>query len=298
MAAASNYLASVTLELGGKSPTIVDETADLSTAAKNIVFSKFANAGQTCIAPDFVAVHATVKDKFLSLCAAEIKKAYGGEDCATQQASMHYARLVNSRHFERVKLLLDDAKAHGCSVLLGGGVSTDSSDSCFIQPTFLDLGALASAGTGAATGTGTGAKTDDNKMNSKLMTEEIFGPLLPIVTFSALDDVIAHVNAGPKPLALYMFSSSSRNIRSVLGRTVSGGAVVNGSLLQYMNSNLPFGGVNNSGVGNTHGFYGFKAFSHERAEVRVQISLVSRLLSAGRTPDWLRSAVQAAFKWV
>ena len=130
------------------------------------------------------------------------------------------------------------------------------------------------------------------------MTEEIFGPLLPIVTFTALDDIIAHVNAGPKPLALYMFSSSRRSIARVLEKTVSGGVVVNGSLIQYMNSNLPFGGVQNSGVGSTHGLYGFKAFSHERAEVRVQISLVSRLLSAGRTPDWLRSAVQAAFKWV
>jgi aldehyde dehydrogenase (NAD+) len=272
MGAAAKHLSSVTLELGGKSPTIIDASADLELAATSVMFGKFSNAGQTCIAPDYVFVHESVKARWLECCKAELQKAYGA-DAAAQQASKHYTRIVNPRHTARIKNLLDDAQAHGARVLAGGAVSEGD---CYIQPTLLD-----NIGAGA-----------------RILDEEIFGPLLPIIEFSKIDTVIDHVNAGPKPLALYMFSSSRRSIARVLEKTVSGGVVVNGSLLQYMNSNLPFGGVQNSGVGSTHGLYGFKAFSHERAEVRVQISLVSRLLSAGRTPDWLRSAVQAAFKWV
>ncbi len=272
MGAAARHLASVTLELGGKSPTIIDASANLKLAASNIMWAKFANSGQTCIAPDYVFVHESVKDAWVVLCQAQLKKAYG-EDLAVQQKSPHLAHMVNSRHTARVKGLLDDAVAKGAKALTGGGVSEND---CFIQPTLLDQVAS----------------------NSRVMDEEIFGPLLPIMTYRDINDVIAHVNAGPKPLALYIYSQDSANIDKVLTQTVSGGACVNHALMQFLHGNLPFGGVNNSGIGNAHGHYGFKAFSHERGVVRTQFSFAATLFSAGEVPKMVRKALKAAFKFL
>ena len=272
MAAAAKHLASVTLELGGKSPTIVDASADLKVAAKNIVFAKFANAGQTCIAPDYLLVDTKVKDKLVELIVWEIQRAYG-KTVEAQSGTEGLAHLVNARHFARVKALLDDALQKGARVLEGGG---SAAEQCFIQPTLLD-----------------GVAED-----SQVMTEEIFGPLLPILAFDDLGEAIAHVNAGPKPLALYLFSHTSRNISRVLRETVSGGVCTNGSLIQFLHGSLPFGGIGTSGVGNAHGHWGFKAFSHERACVRVRLSLVATLFPAGIAPDWLRAAMRIGSKWV
>lgn len=272
MAAAAKNLASVTLELGGKSPTIVDATANLKLAARNIIWSKFANSGQTCIAPDHVFVHESVKEKWLELCKTEIRKAYG-VSLADQASSPHLAHMVNARHTSRIKHLLDDAKARGARTLDGGGVDEST---CFVQPTLLD----------------------QIPADAKIMEEEIFGPLLPIISFTDLDEVIAQVNAGPKPLAFYIYSQSSNNIEKTLTHITSGGACVNHSLMQFLQGKLPFGGVNNSGIGRAHGHYGFKEFSHERGVVKTQFAFAAMLMMPGQVLPIMRKALKAGFKFL
>ncbi len=249
MAAAARHLASVTLELGGKSPTIVDESADLRLAAQTIAWGKFTNNGQTCIAPDHVYVHAVVKDEFVRLVRQYIAGAYGEGQAA--QRSPALARMVNARHTRRINALLQDAKTRGARVLAGDAV--DEQDS-FIAPTLLT----------------------DIPRDAKIMEEEIFGPLLPIIPFTDLDEVITQINASPKPLALYIWSRTESSIQAVMKRTSSGGACINHAVVQFLHGKLPFGGVNNSGIGSAHGEFGFKAFSHERAVVRTRF-LLARL---------------------
>lgn len=244
MAAAAKHLTSVTLELGGKSPTIIDKTADLKAAATNLMWSKFTNVGQTCIAPDHVFVHADVKDAFVAACRERLEHYYGADGPA-RKACPYLARVVNTRHTARIKSLLDDARSRGARVLVGGDVDEAQ---CWISPTLLE------------------GIPDD----AKIMKEEIFGPLLPIIPYTDLDAVIARINADEKPLALYIWSRTQAVIDKVMNRTSSGGACINNSVVQFLHGNLPFGGVNNSGLGSAHGHFGFKAFSHERAVVRTQ----------------------------
>lgn len=270
MAAAAKHLASVTLELGGKSPTIIDASADLELAAQNIGFGKFANAGQTCIAPDHVFVHKSVKDAFVQRAREVLEKGYGKDG---SPPSPHFAHVVNARHTARLKALLDDAKAKGARVLHGGQV--DEADH-YIAPTLLD-----------------GIAPD-----AKVMQEEIFGPILPILPFDDLDDVIARINAEPKPLALYVYSRDERAIEKVLNETSSGGACVNNAVVQFIHGNLPFGGVNNSGIGNAHGHYGFRAFSHERAVLKTQLKMTAMLYAPGPFPEKLRTLVNSFMKWL
>jgi aldehyde dehydrogenase (NAD+) len=270
MAAAARHLTSVTLELGGKSPTIVDDSADLDLAAQNILWSKYTNNGQTCIAPDHVFVHERVKEAFVARCKTKLEEAYG-TDGESQKASPYLARIVNRRHAERVRSLLDDATARGARVLAGGMVSVADN---FIAPTLLD----------------------NIPADAKINSEEIFGPLLPIYGFTDLDEVIRHINAEPKPLALYMFSRTSANIERIMQETTSGGACINHSVMQYLHRHLPFGGVNNSGIGNAHGHFGFRTFSHERAVVRSRLSFAARLFGPGEVPSYLRKTLRAVLK--
>jgi aldehyde dehydrogenase (NAD+) len=272
MGQAAKHLASVTLELGGKTPAIVDASANLKLAASNIMWSKFANAGQTCIAPDYTFVHADVKDEFIRLCKAQIKNAYG-DHLGAQKNSPHLAHMVNQRHTQRVKNLLDDALQKGAQAIIGGEVSESD---CFIQPTLLD----------------------NIAPGSKIMEEEIFGPLLPILTFTDINSVIRQINQGDKPLALYIYSHDEKRVDQILQSTSSGGACVNHSLMQFLHGNLPFGGVNNSGIGNAHGHFGFKAFSHERGVVKTQFSIVATLFKAGAIPPIIRKALASIFKMV
>lgn len=272
MAAAAKNLASVTLELGGKSPTIVDACANLKLAASNIMWAKFTNSGQTCIAPDYVYVHESVKDRWVDCCREELKRAYGST-LAEQQRSPYLAHMVNARHTARVKAQLDDANARGAQALVGGCVVEDA---CFIQPTLLDK----------------------IPAEARIMDEEIFGPLLPIIDFNQIDEVIASINAGPKPLALYIYSQTNANINKVLTNTSFGGACVNHSLMQFLHGNFPFGGVNNSGIGNAHGHYGFKTFSHERGVVRTQFPFAATLFKAGEVPSMIRKLIKSAFKFL
>lgn len=270
MTAAARHLTSVTLELGGKSPTIVDADARLAEAAKNLMWSKFTNTGQTCIAPDHVYVHASIKDEFVRHCRETLEHAYGA-DPAGQKDSPYLAHIVNARHTARVKALLDDAKARGATALTGDVVVEDE---CFIAPTLLEN------------------IPDD----AKIMSEEIFGPLLPIIPFTDLDDVIRRINADPKPLALYIWSRNEANIGKVMQQTSSGGACINHSVVHFLHGRLPFGGVNNSGIGKSHGHFGFEEFSHERAVLRNKLSMTA--LFAPPYTDGLRRLVRFVMKIV
>ncbi len=245
MAAAAKNLTSVTLELGGKSPTIVDADADVRLAAQTTVWGKFTNNGQTCIAPDHVYVHADIQEAFIRACVAAIRSSFG-IDADSQKDSLSLARVVNPRHTRRIAALLEDAQSHGARVIHGGEVQPAD---CFIQPTLLDA----------------------MPVGSRIFQEEIFGPLLPLIVFDDLGKVIDQINAEPKPLALYFWGKSNARINLVLAATSAGGTCINSCVMHYSHSGLPFGGVNNSGIGSAHGHFGFKAFSHERAVLRTRI---------------------------
>jgi aldehyde dehydrogenase (NAD+) len=238
MAAAAKHLTSITLELGGKSPTIVDETADIKLAAENLVWGKFINSGQTCIAPDHIFVHSKVKAKFIKEAQAALTTYYGAP--AKRMKNADLTHIVNTRHTQRLADLLSDAEQQGARVIVGGQVDIAQ---CMVAPTLLD-----------------GVNAD-----MRIMQEEIFGPLLPIIEYSDMAQVIAQINAHPKPLALYVYSSNEKRTSQIIAQTSSGGACINQCMMHNVQGNLPFGGVNNSGMGSTHGYHGFKAFSHERS---------------------------------
>jgi len=239
MAAAAVNLTSVTLELGGKSPVIVDASADLRGAAEHIIWGKMVNAGQTCIAPDYVYVHRDVADRFVDLCRSTIARRYGETDAAIKN-SPDFPRMIHSRHTERVARLIGDAVKAGSQIACGGASDVEAR---YVAPTLLR----------------------DVPVDTQIRREEIFGPVLPILEFDSLDVVIAQINAAPKPLAIYAWTRNERVVEALETNTSSGSLCVNLCLQQFAQHNLPFGGVNTSGIGNAHGFYGFKAFSHERA---------------------------------
>jgi aldehyde dehydrogenase (NAD+) len=251
MSAAAKHLASVTLELGGKTPVIVDESADVGKAARHIAWGKLANNGQTCIAPDYLYVHESLRDAFQRELLKAIARAYGKSPDAIK-STPDYCRIVNARHFERVKSLYDDAVARGAKTLLGG--ESDPAENYFSPTVLTDV-------------------PDD----ARVMEEEIFGPILPVLPFTDLDRVIERINAQPKPLALYMFGKDRQRIEAVLSRTSAGGVCVNHNMLQYGHDNLPFGGVNNSGIGKAHGRFGFEAFSNQKPVLTNRFSAMHML---------------------
>lgn len=235
MKAAAAHLASVTLELGGKSPTIVDDTADLKAAAKRIAWAKFLNNGQICIAPDYIYVHEDKKDELVKLINHNIKAMYGDEVAKSDS----YCRIVNERHFRRINSYIDDAISGDVTIEAGGQV--DALDD-FIAPTLV------------------------SNVNGEMqvMLNEIFGPVLPIITYKVLQTVVDDISSGEKPLALYIYSKSTKNTNFIINNTRAGGTCINHSAMHFFNNNLPFGGDNNSGIGKAHGEFGFKAFSNER----------------------------------
>jgi len=242
MKAAAEHLTSVTLELGGKSPAIVDDTADVLDAASKIAWGKFTNVGQTCIAPDYVLVHDRAYDLFVDALQHNIRRFYG-ETPADQHSTPDYARIVNAKHYERLQRLYHDALHRGASALAGG--QSDETDR-YIAPTLLT----------------------DVPADADVMDEEIFGPLLPIVRFRAIDEALDRVNALPNPLSLYLFTDSPATENAVLSGTTAGTTAINDTLLQFFNPNLPFGGAGHSGIGKGSGYFGFKEFSNERAVLR------------------------------
>jgi aldehyde dehydrogenase (NAD+) len=231
MRAAARRPASVTLELGGKNPCIVCADADLETAARRIAWGKFLNAGQTCVAPDTVLVARAVHDRFIELLVRTIRAFYGEDP----QCSPDYGRIVSDRHFERLSALLGQG-----TVACGGGQDAATR---YIAPTVV----LAPAA------------------GSELLSEEIFGPILPVVPFDSLDDELARLRRAPSPLALYLFTSSRQTVRRVLLGSRSGGVCVNDTVNQVVCRRLPFGGVGASGTGRYHGRAGFDCFSYSRS---------------------------------
>ncbi|SOD81434.1 aldehyde dehydrogenase family protein [Spirosoma fluviale] len=238
MAAAAKHLASVTLELGGKSPAIIDESADVNQAAGQLAWGKCINNGQTCIAPDYLLVQESVKEPFMQALKASLTTMYS-PDGQPVETSASYARIVNKHHFDRIQGLLTDALHKGATVAHGGSVNPDTN---FIEPTLLE------------------GITDD----MLVMQEEIFGPVLPVLTYINVDDALQVVNKREKPLALYIHSRNRKNIQYILDRSSAGDTVVNDTLLQFGNVELPFGGVNNSGLGKSNGFFSFQEFSNQR----------------------------------
>jgi aldehyde dehydrogenase (NAD+) len=238
MAAAAKNLATVTLELGGKSPVIVDEGADVKKVAGDLAAAKQFNGGQACISPDYVFIKEQQKSALIEEFRARVKQNLYRDDGSIKKESI--AQIVNDQNFVRIKNLFDDAIAKGAKIAVGG--TLERADRT-IHPTMLT----------------------DVTPDMQIMQEEIFAPIVPVLTYENIDDVIEHISGHGKPLALYIYSNNRNNIDKVLSRTSSGGVTINGFFSHYLENRLPFGGVNQSGMGSYHGVFGFKAFSHERA---------------------------------
>ncbi|GAB3958007.1 aldehyde dehydrogenase family protein [Spirosoma harenae] len=251
MTAAAKHLASVTLELGGKSPALVDESANLKQAAEQLAWGKCLNNGQTCIAPDYLLIHQSIKDPFIQALRDRLTAMYS-PDGQPVDISDSYARIVNSQHFSRLRGLIDDAVSQGATVTIGGKLNANQN---FIEPTVLEN------------------VTD----NMQVMQNEIFGPILPIVSYNDIDEALQAINHREKPLALYIYCRDKRRTNYILERTSAGDTLVNEALIQFSNVDLPFGGVNNSGIGKSNGFYGFQEFSNLRGVMHREFGTLNFL---------------------
>jgi aldehyde dehydrogenase (NAD+) len=271
MKAAAENLTSVTLELGGKSPTIVDETANLEDTTRRIAFGKFLNNGQTCIAPDYVLVHKHVHDEFIARLKAKVIRLFGDRQKIDEE-SASYSRIVNAKNFQRLTELADDAVRRGAKVELSGPSDMASR---FIHPVILSHVAA----------------------DSRIMQEEIFGPILPVISFSSVDEVVTLINSKPKPLALYIFGRSRKFQNSILTQTSSGSVCVNDCVLQFTHPNLPFGGVNHSGLGKAHGRYGFLAFSNEKPVLRQKKGFAPLYLVHPPYTNRVKKMIDLMVKW-
>jgi aldehyde dehydrogenase (NAD+) len=267
MKAASKHLTSVTLELGGKSPTIIDDSANLEKAVKKIIFGKFTNAGQTCIAPDYLFLKDNLKDEFTKLFKENLKQFYS----ETAENSDYYCRIVNQKHFDRLMSYLEEAKTNQTTIALGG--NSNSNDN-YIEPTLVF----------------------DVPEDSKLMQNEIFGPILPVKTYSKVEEAVDYINSKEKPLALYIYSKNKKNINYIMNNTRAGTGCINHNLLQFLNPNLPFGGSNNSGIGKSHGFFGFESFSNRRSLMKQHTMGATDLLTPPYT-GFKQKLIDLTLKW-
>jgi aldehyde dehydrogenase (NAD+) len=252
---AAKKLIPVTLELGGKSPCIVESDAALKTAVKRIALGKFSNAGQTCVAPDYVLVHASIKDQFVQSFMDALRKMYGDDP----SNSNDYGKIITRRRFDNLVKYLSQGK-----IIYGG--KTDA-DKLYISPTLII----------------------DVKLDSPLMNEEIFGPILPIISYSTFEEAKKIVDQNPDPLAFYVFTNSKEKEQQWLQSVSFGGGCVNNTALHFTNDNLPFGGIRNSGIGRYHGKYSFDAFTHTKAVLK--------------TPNWIDPSLkyppyEGKLKWL
>ncbi|WP_275315482.1 aldehyde dehydrogenase [Tenacibaculum bernardetii] len=231
--AAAEYLTPVTLELGGKSPCIVDETANIKLAAKRLVWGKFINGGQTCIAPDYLLIHTSVKEEFINHFKKEIINAYG----ENPEASKDYPRIVNTRNFDRLAALLQGEK-----IAIGGQINRDDN---YIAPTVID----------------------EPSLDSEVMKGEIFGPIFPLISYETEEEFDAIIAKYDKPLALYVFTTRNRFAKKIITKYSFGGGTINDTTVHFANHRLPFGGVGESGIGGYHGKKTFDTFSHKKGVV-------------------------------
>ncbi len=227
--AAAKNLTPVTLELGGKSPAFVTKDCNLKMTVKRLIWAKFITAGQTCLAPDYVLVHKSIEQKFLKLAKAEIEKEHFSFE------NGNFTQIINDRNLERLSQMIDPEKVYH-----GGEINALDR---YIQPTILQ----------------------DITFEDRIMQEEIFGPILPVISYDELEDAIQQVNNLPKPLSCYVFTNNKKQKRKILNRISFGGGAINDAVMHIANSNLPFGGVGDSGMGNYHGEAGFKTFSHYKS---------------------------------
>ncbi len=252
MEAAARHLTSVTLELGGKSPAYIAPDANPKETAAKIVWGKFLNAGQTCVAPDYLLVHPETESDLIQHLIRAIEKFYGktAEDIRMQG---NYAGIVNDAHFNRLKNLFDDAVKSGAHVAHGGWFDHTAR---FISPTILS----------------------DVTPDNPIMSQEIFGPILPVLRCSSSDEALEIIRRFPEPLDFYYFGKTNKRFDRLVDSTRTGAVCANDAVIQFSHCNLPFGGIKNSGMGNSHGFFGFRAFSHERAILKSPRNTTIRLL--------------------
>lgn len=241
MKAAAERLTPITLELGGKSPALVDQTADITKAAERIIWGKFVNNGQTCVAPDYVLVHHTVKDPLVQAMRATIRKFYG----KAAVKSPDYGRIVNDKHFSRLLTILEKDRAH---VVYGGDFNRED---LFIEPTLLD----------------------NVTWQSASMEDEIFGPILPILTYDNLGEAVHRIRQLPKPLSAYMFTENEQASEYFIENLPFGGGCINDTIAHVGNGNLPFGGIGSSGLNAYHGKYSFEAFTHAKAMMKKSTTI-------------------------
>jgi aldehyde dehydrogenase (NAD+) len=234
MASASKNLTPVTLELGGKSPCIVDENCNIKLAATRIVFGKYLNCGQTCVAPDYILVHQKIKSQFILEVKNQISKMYT-EDPLTNAS---YGKIINEKHFERIISLLDKDK-----IIVGGNYNKETLQ---IAPTVMD----------------------NITLDDPVMGQEIFGPIMPLITYNSIEEADAYISSMEKPLALYIFSNSKNFQKHFLNKFSYGGGCINDTIIHLATSHMPFGGVGNSGMGSYHGKYSFDTFTHEKSIIK------------------------------
>jgi aldehyde dehydrogenase (NAD+) len=266
MKAASNHLTPVTLELGGKNPVIVDATANLKDTAQKLIWGKLLNNGQSCVSPNYVLVHAKVKAKLI----VELKKAFAkmyGQTKEEIESNNALTRVVNNRHFKRITSLIDNSIKQGADVVIGNHTNSDDN---YISPTILD----------------------NITTNSAIFKDEIFGPVLPLMEFQLIDEAISIINREEAPLALYIFSSSRKNTKNIINNTSAGTTAINETTIQFIHGHLPFGGNGHSGIGRSHGKYGFNAFSNERAILKQRRGFTTIKLIYPRTNKFKRFIVR------
>ena len=264
--------AGLTLELGGKSPAIVLDDADIKDAAPKIAWGKLINAGQTCIAPDYVLCASNKVDSLANKIANSIKAMYG-ETEEDRKKNKDFARIIDKRATEKLQDLIYDAVGKGAAVAIGGKCDIGER---YVAPTVLK----------------------DITPQMKVMSGEIFGPILPILAYNSPEEAIHYVQDNPKPLALYIFGKSPKAIRSIIAQTTAGSTCVNNCVIQIENLSVPFGGVGNSGIGNYHGFYGFKTFSHERNVMKQWGFDVIRFFRAPYGKAGAQAVIQKALRFI
>ncbi|WP_066392356.1 aldehyde dehydrogenase [Cytobacillus eiseniae] len=245
MEAAAKNLVPVTLELGGKSPVIVDKSADMKVAAERIIWGKTVNSGQTCVAPDYLMVDEAIKKELIDEMIQTLKRFFG----STIEQSKDFGRIVNERHYQRLLTILEKEKNH---VIFGGGTNATTR---FIEPTLIEA-----------------------TWQSATMEDEIFGPLLPIITYKNLDEAIEMINKRAKPLALYLFTADKQIEERVLTEISSGGVCINNTVTHLANPDLPFGGVGSSGMGAYHGHHSFLTFSHQKSILKSSTKINIKML--------------------
>jgi aldehyde dehydrogenase (NAD+) len=270
MKAAAENLSSVTLELGGKNPAIVDETADLKDTAEKLIWGKFMNCGQSCMAPNYVMVKKEIHSQLIAELKKAFEKLYPGTDT---EKNPDFARLVDPRHFQRVRRLVTETVNAGAELVLGGNFNEDDN---YIAPTILN----------------------NVPLDAAVMREEIFGPVMPILRYENLDDVIEIINRDAKPLTLYIFSASRSNIKKVIAHTSSGGTCINDTTIPFAHPYLPFGGVNYSGFGKAHGHAGFLDFSNERPILKQKRGMTTLKLTYPPYTRRVKQIIQLVIKYL